>query len=512
MSDRVAIYARVSTDEQAERQTIESQLHACREYAARQEWEVVAEFRDEGVSGSTPLEERTEGQRLLTAAQDDAFERVLVYRLDRLSRDTIGCLLAWKRLEALKAPPVSVDETFDDSPSGRFAMTVMSAVAELEKNLIRQRTMDGRYRSVRNGSYMASKVPYGYARHKEGLKADRQQARVIRSMFQWAKDGLGIQAIAHRLDERGVKPPDTSKKRSAWGWHPTTVYKLLTSPRYIGQATYGGQPMECPALVDEETFDLVRSTLRQHRVDSPRNTKHFYLLQHLIWCGHCGSRYMAKMTGSGAVYLCRQRTVYGAKAGHEHVKWRWQAKELEEPVKALVRKFAEDPKRAAQHLQVYVAELEQRAAQEEDLRGPLEEEVADLAEQELKVLDWARRGLITDSQMVEQLNEVRANQREVKAKLQALSIEDNELSQREVLTLLREGWAEITGLLAQLGERASEEGVEVKLKWREFTDEEWRYAVRYFVNKLVVEDDRTFTVEGPLGKLAEDGISGFLPS
>ena len=178
-------------------------------------------------------------------------------------------------------PVTSVDERFDDNPSGQFARTVMTAVAELEKNLIRQRTMDGRAKKVREGKYMASITPFGYVSEEGSLLEHPENAEVVRQMFRWARDGLGLKAIGFRLEEKGVPPPSLAhpKRRSKWGWHTGTIYHVLTAPRYVGQNTYNGKPMACPALVDQETFDLVQEGLKRRKRNSFRNTKHFYLLR-----------------------------------------------------------------------------------------------------------------------------------------------------------------------------------------------------------------------------------------
>lgn len=94
-----AIYARVSTDEQAEKHTIENQLDACRSYCERAGFEVVNEFLDAGVSGTVALAERPAGARLIADADAKSFEVVVCYRLDRFGREVVTCLLAIKRLQ-----------------------------------------------------------------------------------------------------------------------------------------------------------------------------------------------------------------------------------------------------------------------------------------------------------------------------------------------------------------------------------------------------------------------------
>src|SRR4051812_11104393 len=96
---RVACYARVSTEDQAERQTITAQTEFLRRYCDLHDLPVAGVYVDDGVSGATALEDRPEGRRLLQDAEDGAFTAVLVYRLDRLGRSLTSLLAAHERLD-----------------------------------------------------------------------------------------------------------------------------------------------------------------------------------------------------------------------------------------------------------------------------------------------------------------------------------------------------------------------------------------------------------------------------
>ena len=129
---RAAIYARVSTDEQAERQTVQNQLDACRAYCERQGYEVVSEHLHEGVSGVTPFHERNGGSQLLNAADAGDLDCVVAYRLDRFGRDALVCLLAIERLR----PRVGleyVNETFEASPFGNYTLTNIADIAQFAR-------------------------------------------------------------------------------------------------------------------------------------------------------------------------------------------------------------------------------------------------------------------------------------------------------------------------------------------------------------------------------------------
>ena len=195
------------------------------------------------MSGATPLDERPAGQRLLEAAADPslrAFDVVIVAALDRLGRDAVETLLAERRLKGLGLDVRYVRESFDDSPSGDFQKTVMSAVAQLERALIAQRMSEGRKRSVRdNGKYLASLPPFGYDRVEGKLVVNEEQTAVVREMFRLCvEEDLGLQAIARRLDEMEVPPPLKNghpKRRGKYGWNFGSVSKMLRAERYIGR-------------------------------------------------------------------------------------------------------------------------------------------------------------------------------------------------------------------------------------------------------------------------------------
>jgi len=511
--ERVAIYARVSTDEQAERQTIENQLDACRGYCASHELEVVAEFRDEGVSGSVPLGDRLEGSRLLAMAGSGLFSRVAVHRLDRLARDHVEASLAYRRLKALGAPVVSVTETFDDSPAGRLMFNMIVSFAEFEKDLIRERTMLGRLRRVKGGKYQASHPPFGYTYNQEvgQLEPHPETAAIVREMFQWAHEGTGLKTIASRLDARGIPPPSLSysKRRSAWGWHFTTVHKILTAPRYTGKNTYGGEPMTCPAIVDEEIFAAVQYGLKQRKANSSRNTKHSYLLQYLVYCRHCGGRYMARTaiqkSGPVTIYACRQRAVYGLKAGHVGIHWRWHGSELEAPVKRHILWAWADPGHILREAQVYAEKIGRDALERESREAALRTRLEGLAQEELRVLEWARKGYIDETQMLQELGEVRAERRGMKDELEqqaATGIDQAEMPPHLLLGLqfvrLIEPIRELLPEIDEIDEHDTWTGdaLDRLAELPASIDEAFRESILALVERIWVEDDGSITIEG----------------
>ena len=172
---KAAIYLRVSTEEQRERQSIATQRDFAERYCALHEIPVAGWYADDGVTGTLPLEQRPEGTRLLEDAKAKKFDTVLIYKLDRLGREPRLILNAVKELEDLGAEAKSMTEPFDtSSPSGRFMLTILSGVAGLERENIIQRSVEGTNRLAREGAWLGGLVPFGYR-----VEGERRARRLV---------------------------------------------------------------------------------------------------------------------------------------------------------------------------------------------------------------------------------------------------------------------------------------------------------------------------------------------
>src|SRR5918993_1483917 len=159
---KVALYLRVSSDEQRERESIKTQREFFEQYCKLYGLEVTETYADDGVSGTIPLYERPEGRRLLEDAQAEKFETLLVYRLDRLGRSLLVIVDAHDRLQLAGASLRSATEPIDTSnPSGRLIFQMLASFAEYERETIWERTRAGLHRAFRGGKYIG-RVPYGY--------------------------------------------------------------------------------------------------------------------------------------------------------------------------------------------------------------------------------------------------------------------------------------------------------------------------------------------------------------
>jgi site-specific DNA recombinase len=204
-AERVAFYLRVSSEEQRERQTIQTQREFLFDYARVMELEVVGTYPDNGVLGTIPLDERSEGRRLLEDARTGKFDTVLVYKLDRLGRTLLVIVEAHDKLAevgvALRSPHEAIDTS---TPHGRFAFQKLASVAELERENIRTRTRDGLHRALRAGKYMGV-VPYGYIANKDaGLEIVSEEAEVVRKIFGHISEAASLYSVAKVLNEEHI--------------------------------------------------------------------------------------------------------------------------------------------------------------------------------------------------------------------------------------------------------------------------------------------------------------------
>jgi len=338
---RAVLYARVSTEEQRERQSIETQIDYARQYCQREGLFIVGVYKDESVSGIVPFEEREAGQSLLEDARKKKFDLVLVYKIDRLGRDTRLTLTTIHHLETLGVDIRSLTEPFDTSaPHGRFMFTIFASVAQLERDNIRERSMAGTSRVAKTGKWMGGIVPYGYKvgedRHIEVNEdsipgTNIPEAEVVRMIYRWTgEEKLSTLKIAQKLNSMGI-PAHYAKDgrqllrgkrraRTSGKWHPHRIGNLIHNKTYMGIHEYGKRTKdphkelirrEVPAIVSPELWHKAQETLRQNFFWAGRNVKRDYLLRGLIRCGFCGRNWTGCDLNKGKrYYRCNAKLMH----------------------------------------------------------------------------------------------------------------------------------------------------------------------------------------------------------
>ena len=202
--ERVALYLRVSSEEQRDSETIQIQVEFLEQYRELYELEVVETYADDGISGTVPLHQRPEGRRLLEDAREGKFQTMLVKKLDRLGRTLLVIVDAHDRLQEAGVALRSATEPIDTSnPSGRLIFQMLASFSEYDRENIRERTQAGLHRAYRGGRHMGA-VPYGYRTDEHGhLQIVPEEAAVVRRIIEGVANGSTLYAEAKRLNDLG---------------------------------------------------------------------------------------------------------------------------------------------------------------------------------------------------------------------------------------------------------------------------------------------------------------------
>ena len=237
---RVALYARVSTEEQAEKgYSIEGQKEKIHQYCELHGYTVVGEYVDAGISGKN-ITKRPEVQRLLKDAESGKFDEVVVWKINRISRNTKDFLEIFERLEKYNVSITSLTENFDTSnPMGKFAVQMLAAVGELERNTIVENVSLGLNQRARLGLHSGSKalgyrvVPSATRPKKNDLVIYEPEAIIIRKIYEWFCNGKGFKAIANKLNKEGYRTIH-GKEFSLY-----SIREIIDNPLYKGYVRYG---------------------------------------------------------------------------------------------------------------------------------------------------------------------------------------------------------------------------------------------------------------------------------
>jgi site-specific DNA recombinase len=311
---KAAIYARVSTERQAERGTIGSQVEALRAHVAAAGDELAAEYRDDGHSGARL--DRPGLDALRDAAEVGLFEVVWCLSPDRLARSYAYQVLILDELARLGVTVRFTDAPGLDQadPQARLLTQVQGVIAEYERAKIAERYRRGKLYRSRAGEVISRKAPYGYRRIPRGpggparLEIFEPEAAVVRQIFAERAAGTTIRQICRQLNADAVPTPTGS--RAVWG--TSTLGRILANEAYIGRVYFNRTetvsdprpghrtrqvprprsewiPISCPPVITDEAFQAAAKASTDNAKWSPRRAEPgAWLLRGLVKCGPCG--------------------------------------------------------------------------------------------------------------------------------------------------------------------------------------------------------------------------------
>jgi site-specific DNA recombinase len=327
---QVALYARVSSEQQAEAKTIESQLAEIRARITADGFEQssVLEFVDDGYSGSTLV--RPAMERLRDVAATGGIDRLYVHCPDRFARNYAYQVLLLDELNQQGVEVIFLNRPLGQTPEDQLLLQVQGVIAEYERAKFLERSRRGKRHAAQEGHVgILCHAPYGY-RYVSKQEGDGEarfeivfdEARIVQQVFSWVgKERCTINEVCRRLHQAGIRTR-TGKEH----WDHKTVWDMLKNPAYKGEAAFGktrwtpvgprlraprGSPAQSrrgysgkdapkeewitipvPALVDPALFEAVQDQLEENRRRARIPEKGSrYLLQGLLVCAKCGYAY-----------------------------------------------------------------------------------------------------------------------------------------------------------------------------------------------------------------------------
>ena len=322
------IYARFSSHGQNE-QSIEAQVRICKECAEKNNIKIVNVYSDKARTGTNDA--RPAFQRMIADAKSGAFQYIVVYMFDRFARNRRDSILYKEMLKENGIKVISALEPIAEDEGGEFYEMFLEWNAEKYSKRLSKRVRDGIDTSIANGHFCGGTVIFGYKLVNEPIPGkpnkfikkvviDEEEAKIIRLVFDYYKNGYTKKEIARILNEQGYRVH--GKKITG-----KTFDKYIVNPKYTGEFTFGGR--ECknmyPQIIDKETFNAVQEKLAKNRYTlGGRETARIpYLLTGKVFCGHCGTGMVAdsgkdRHGNMHYYYTCKKRRKHECNKSREH--------------------------------------------------------------------------------------------------------------------------------------------------------------------------------------------------
>lgn len=327
----VAIYARVSTQQQEEKHTIDSQLFKLREMALNEN--LVKEYIDNGWSGASLA--RPALDELRDDAKEKRFDTLYVYDPDRFSRNHIHLGILLEEFKKNGVTIVFALREYKDNPEDKLLFGMQGLIAEYEREKIKERTRRGKMQKARQGFVMSSHAPFGYNYIKRNggtngsYAVNLEEKKTVELIFKLFLEIKSIRGVVTELYNRNIKPRNGKKY-----WAKSTIAKILSNPTYTGTTYYNKHysyetdngkkykkiiktgkklrnkeewvPIPVEPLIEKELLYNTQEILNFNKANI-RSATNTYLLTGLLKCGKCGSKYTGEPNKGHPVYRCNSR-------------------------------------------------------------------------------------------------------------------------------------------------------------------------------------------------------------
>ena len=292
---RAAIYSRVSTQEQAQKDfsSIEVQAERCRKYCEAMEYEIIEIYKETASGGS--MKGRPQLQRLFLSVERDEIDVIVFTKLDRFTRSISDFFIKYNDLEENDVEIVAIDqpEISTDSAMGRVMRNMLLAFAEFEREMIRIRTTEGMRAKLERGEWRGGPTPLGYILKDKKLILEPREAEVIKRIFREYNKGDSSGEIAKRLREEGIRTKLITQKVRGIEFTNQAVLRILRNELYTGFFKDPGnnenliKGIHTP-IVKQEIFQLAQQMLLVNKKNKNLNRKFKTeaLFQGILTCSH----------------------------------------------------------------------------------------------------------------------------------------------------------------------------------------------------------------------------------
>lgn len=323
---KIAAYCRVSTEKEAQIDSLEKQIEFFNEFTKKNGYELYKLYADEGISGKQ-IKHRKQFQQMMEDAKHKKFEKVVVKDVSRFARNTVDLL---QSVRELKSYGVQVDflnngEVMEGG--SEFILTILGAMAQQESANMSKRVKFGKDITAQKGR--VPNLVFGYDKipdERYTLKINEEEAKIVKEIFEsYVYKGIGTTKIAWDLNDKGIRTKKTKSK-----WVQTSIVRMLKNPIYTGRVTnkksevtdfITGTRKDLPEeewivverpemrIISDELFNRAQALLEQRSNEFKLNNKREkteYVFSTLIYCKHCGysfRRMKRKYTADGKEYI-----------------------------------------------------------------------------------------------------------------------------------------------------------------------------------------------------------------
>ncbi len=323
---KIAAYCRVSTEKEAQIDSLEKQIEFFNEFIKKNNYELYKLYADEGISGKQ-IKHRKQFQAMMQDAKTKKFDKVVVKDVSRFARNTVDLL---QSIRELKSYGIQVDflnngEVMEGG--SEFILTILGAMAQQESANMSKRVKFGKDITAKKGR--VPNLVFGYDKipgEKYTLKINEEEAKIVKEIFEsYVYKGMGTTKIAWELNDRGIRTKKTKSK-----WVQTSIVRMLKNPIYTGRVTnkkseitdfITGSRKDLPEedwivadkpemrIISDELFNRTQEILEQRSNEFKLNNKREkteYVFSTLIYCKHCGysfRRIRRKYTEDGKEYI-----------------------------------------------------------------------------------------------------------------------------------------------------------------------------------------------------------------